>query len=409
MASPFQNFSDPTTAEGRKLWELAIKPLKNEFDGSNAGYGMFRAGLRNKANLCRWQDILRFPDPESPQNFINLIDNADLIPMEDVADAMTARELLAIETPTAANEAQGIEEITQQQIDQAQKELLQSNMMHECLVNSLTGTLETFIANQQNQALTKNDGPTLLKIIQTKCRGKAVRQSIINVREEIRTLNLKEFRFNIVKFNERLKELINFLVQNEEQYLPQDVANMVTQNYNMVSHDEFKSAIQFHFRDLEQRDVDVDYERLLELGESKYQELVKKKTWGKKTLQEEQLLALQAKVDQLESSKSKVKLPSNDGNPTSSDTPNPKKKNKKKIAYEDWQFKPIEGKSTITKERVYNGEKKQVTYYWCPHHGNGKGMWVRHKPSECKNANKNAGGQPSLVASQVILDEGSQE
>ncbi len=79
-------------------------------------------GLRNKVNLCRWDDIVRFPDPSAPGDptfTINLIDNADLIPMEDVADAMTARELMAIETPRAANAAQGVEEITQEQIDKA--------------------------------------------------------------------------------------------------------------------------------------------------------------------------------------------------------------------------------------------------------------------------------------------------
>ncbi len=408
MASPFENFTDPTTTEGRKLWELAIEPLKHEFDGTRASYGTFRAGLRNKVKLCRWQGIVMFPDPSNMMANINLIGNADLIPMEDIGQARDGREALAIASVRAADPANGVEAITQDQIDLARKQLLQSNCMHECLSNSLAGTIETFIASKQNQGMVLEDGPTLLKMIQTKCRGKAIKQSVANVRSEIRTLNLKEFKFNITKFNERLKELINFLVQNEEPCLPQDVANMVVENHKMVTHDEFKSAIEFHFRDLEQKDLDVDYEALLDLGESKYQHLVTKKTWGKKTAQEEQLLALQAKVNQLESARKPKGTSSGDASTPSSNTK--KKKNKKKATYEPWQFEPIPGKTKLTKEREINGEKVEVVYCWCPHHGDGKGMWVRHKPTDCNNANKSGnnkskGDKPKLVASQVVIDE----
>ena len=81
MASPFANFADATTAEGRKLWELATKPLKSLFDGTKSGYPLFKSQLRNRIRECHWGDIVNFTIDGQTQN---LVDNADLIPMASV-------------------------------------------------------------------------------------------------------------------------------------------------------------------------------------------------------------------------------------------------------------------------------------------------------------------------------------
>ena len=60
MASPFANFANATTAEGRKLWELATKPLKSLFDGTKSGYPLFKSQLRNRIRECHWGDIVNF-------------------------------------------------------------------------------------------------------------------------------------------------------------------------------------------------------------------------------------------------------------------------------------------------------------------------------------------------------------
>ena len=60
MATPFVDFIDPTTPDGRKLWEMATKPLKNKFSGSKSGYALFKADLRDRVDTCMWKDIITF-------------------------------------------------------------------------------------------------------------------------------------------------------------------------------------------------------------------------------------------------------------------------------------------------------------------------------------------------------------
>ena len=105
-----------------------------------------------------------------------------------------------------------------------------------------------------------------------------------------------------------------------------------------------------------------------------------------------QIAALQAETEKL-----KKKKPS-----PSADTPNdpPKKR-----GYEDWQFKNPDNKKQMTVKKKINGKVKDVIYFWCKNHQGGKGMWVRHKPAECKNKKDTDTGSANLVANQFVLDE----
>ena len=99
MASPFESFADPSTADGRKLWELAIKPLRNAFDGGRAVTNAFVAQLRTKFNMCRWMHLVPFPAPVGGTN--NLFDNADLITIGMIDTARELWNIAAREDPTA--------------------------------------------------------------------------------------------------------------------------------------------------------------------------------------------------------------------------------------------------------------------------------------------------------------------
>ena len=93
MASPFLNFTDATTAEGRKLWELATKPLKTEYDGSKKNYPLFKAQIRTKIKTCMWQGITTLTI--GGQDF-SLVDNADLIDMQEVIEAKNRRDYVIV-------------------------------------------------------------------------------------------------------------------------------------------------------------------------------------------------------------------------------------------------------------------------------------------------------------------------
>ena len=61
-------------------------------------------------------------------------------------------------------------------------------------------------------------------------------------------------------------------------------------------------------------------------------------------------------------------------------------------------------KTKLVKKRKVKGQMVDVPHWWCKNHRQGKGMWVRHNPAECK-FEKNEDGSPSLVANHVSLDQ----
>ena len=293
-----------------------------------------------------------------------------------------------------------------------------SSMLHQVLLDSIEGTLESHVVEWENRDKTKGNGAILLKMIQDKVRGKAVSQQMENVRKEIKQLKLKQCKWNISDFNARLKSLITTLRNNEEAFLDKDIMDVVVTNYSEVKHDDFATMVRIEKNDAAKRNQDIDWEALLELGEAKYEAMTASGDWGKKTPQEEQLFALQAQVRALQAAAEKSKGGPNTP-PDSTNPPGSSKRNgqgRKKRNYEPWQFENPKNLKTLKKKVTIKGVETEVTYHWCLNHfkDNKPGMWVRHIPEECNNKDKQGGkggkggndkSPPSLVANQTILDE----
>ena len=79
MSGPFSNFNNASTTAGQSLWKQATKPLKNEFSGAKSSYAIFKKDVRNRIKLCEWKGIITFT---IDNNNYDLIDNADLVPIE---------------------------------------------------------------------------------------------------------------------------------------------------------------------------------------------------------------------------------------------------------------------------------------------------------------------------------------
>ena len=125
MTTPFKNFTNPTTDTGRNLWGIATKELKDEFSGAKSGYPVFKSQLRDRIKLCGWEDIITYT--VNGNNF-NLIDNADLIPMNSVLSKKNRTEeiiLNGVRTARAADPVAGVEPLTAITADQFNKAKLQ--------------------------------------------------------------------------------------------------------------------------------------------------------------------------------------------------------------------------------------------------------------------------------------------
>ena len=58
LLSPWDGEIDLSTKEGKSLWHKATTPMEIKFTGYAKDLNRFLAELENKAETCRWHDIL---------------------------------------------------------------------------------------------------------------------------------------------------------------------------------------------------------------------------------------------------------------------------------------------------------------------------------------------------------------
>ena len=153
------------------------------------------------------------------------------------------------------------------------------------------------------------------------------------------------------------------------------------------------------------QDKDINYQDLMVKAETVYDTLCQKKKWGKKDPRDEQILALQTKVEELSKRKKTSNSSNNSSNSTCKNNNNSSSTSQKKRRYPDWRYKkPKDNKKHIQKEV----KGKMINFWWC----DALEMWARHKPDECKaskqneskNTNKgtnNASNKPRLQVAQA--------
>ncbi len=112
MTSPFANDFNPTTGDGRKLWDMATRPVTNPYDGSATRANEFIADVMDRALLCLWMPLLTFrvphgTGPTATYVDYNLLENYTLISLAVISDQMAQARTLwqgpAVPVPTVAD------------------------------------------------------------------------------------------------------------------------------------------------------------------------------------------------------------------------------------------------------------------------------------------------------------------
>ena len=118
--------------------------------------------------------------------------------------------------------------------------------------------------------------------------------------------------------------------------------------------------------------------------------------WALLSTKQEEMVALNGKITQLEqANKPKCK--------TKEDNKSKVKEKNNQCNDCNWmKEKPMGNEKTENNHPYKNVGKKK--YYWCLHHNDEHGQWVRHQPDECcnqpnKEENKGENEQANLAAS----------
>ncbi len=84
MTSPFAQDFDPMNVDGRKLWDMATRPVPNPYDSSSIQANKFLVYVTDRTLLCLWMPLLTFTVPSGVGAMAttadyNLLENYTLI------------------------------------------------------------------------------------------------------------------------------------------------------------------------------------------------------------------------------------------------------------------------------------------------------------------------------------------
>jgi len=284
-------------------------------------------------------------------------------------------------------------------------------MLYECIMNSLSPDGKQKINVHKNEYHLKDgnkripSGLSLFKVL--------VRESYLDsnattsmIRQQLAKLHeyMESVGNDVIKFNNHVKMLLTALHARNESTL--DLLTYLFEAYAICKDKEFNKFIRDLQTDHDMGTKKLDDMELMALAEKKYKIMKTLNKWEAPTLEDEKLLALQAKLEKVQDKLKKVgqrrkRLKDEE------DSPKKRQKIDKSKKKPDWfNHPPKPGKEHETRE--WNG----ATWYYCCEKTGGKcgGMWRTHPPKECRGKGKKKNDKrkvPSVKIKQAEIDDES--
>ena len=265
-------------------------------------------------------------------------------------------------------------------------------MLYECLVNSisLTGRNKLNIWASQYKLTNANDpdvtlpsGLCFLKVLireshlDTNATTSMIRTKLTNLDAYIQVIGN-----DISKFNGYVKMLIQTLHARGE--TTQDLLTNLFKGYAACSDKNFVKYIARKQEDYEEgSESALTVSQLMEMADQKYRTLKAKEIWEAPSLEEEKLIALESRIEELKKKLAKHKKKPNESKDSKSSGSQPEGERKQKRKQKpDWMLKEPSAPD-LKKPKTWNGRE----WWWCGTRTGGKcnpAQYRVHKPSECK-------------------------
>lgn len=370
------NVIDMLSKSGIKMYELGLTKVHSVlFDGKPENVNFFRANVHKKAIDCGWYD--------AGGNIFNVHDTT-VTPNKvyDIVYQTQEVSLNAIEGFATANIVNQRNR-AEQNNHMAVKSLfdsLEEDMVKRMMADELSYTM-------QNTPV----APLLFRSIISKSEMPG-RGQVKILKDNFKELADKSKGMDIETFNDHVRGLNTSLAAFGHQMENDDIVQDLLTAYKHSDDSHFNE----HFKKKEVKwlkgEIDIDFKELLQDGQAEYssRKYDKESPWGALSSEQQEIIALSAKVDVLKkemaNSKKKSTTAAGGGN-------------------KDNDLRKQRGKDAWKLSHVFNGKtykpgdkitKAGKDFWWCPnHHDNG--MWCRHKPTEC-TSNPNRTNGPSSSA-----------
>jgi hypothetical protein len=186
---------------------------------------------------------------------------------------------------------------------------------------------------------------------------------------------MAEMKSDIATFNDHVQEIIQNLAAGVE--TSNDTLVNIFDAYLSVPDHAFRRYIERKKETYYDGTEDITINALMDMALNKYNQLKQDGEWEAKTPEQEQIVALMAQLQKVQTTKA-------DTGHTSRTANNSSGENKKKKAgpkkYPDWRYE--RNGSDVKLER------EGKTYHWCTHHQ----MWCEHTTEECRAKKKTQDG-----------------
>lgn len=368
-----QNILDYTQRDQMRIYDAAVAPLEGEkFDGTPGKLTNFLARLKEKANNFTWTSTIckiKITDEISR----NLIDDYGNISLEKVRESAI----------TYAG--------------QQNRKWQNSHQMKVCIFDSLTEDFQNrVILDQKSWTVTSPagskyaDGACLLKVV-ISLSYPDTQATTSHIRTELTKTDakIKELNYDIIKFNDWTKEQLAALAARGE--TTTDLMVNLFKGYEAVPDKEFLVYIASKKSRYEEGKP-LTTDELMELAQNKYKNKVQTKTWNTPTEEQEQIIALEARVESLQAQNRSLskRTPTRGARQTGQAqrgqqkgrSPNKKSANQSRgdgdylNATGKWAWLKVAPKQGDKTTKSYDGK----TYFWCNKHE----RWGRHTTAECK-------------------------
>ena len=356
MPSIFDSAIDLSTQDGRKMYTMACKPLGVVLKPDGSNKLAFRNAFKDRVHTCVWMNHMLIHNDTQDKNgvdlFENSIDRTTLITIEQVRAARKVRQTL----------------------DDAH-EMLDVEMMYECLKNSVEEDVTTSIATKYEDI--DRDGTMLWKVLMDTLTNKATKQQVRLWKANLRTLKLADYDNDVKAMNADIAKIVLNLSNADQE--PEDLADHILAAYKKAPCNEFAVYITSLENEADRANRDLNADALMDQGLNKYDALLTSGNYATSDPKDAQILALQTQVQNLEDTV--TKRPKRGDQSGANGRGNDSKKRKGREA---WQLiAPKTGKPT---NKAVNG----CTYHWCakPHGHDAVPLWGVHEPSKHKDTFK---------------------
>ena len=377
----------------------ATAKLEEElYDCTPDGFYQFVKSLKKRAESYGWTKVggvfMMLPNNNPDAQPINLLEDYGQVTLERVQEH--ERTYINLENRMAQDD----------------------RMIYECIMASLSieGKAKLNIHEQQYHIGANNmpelpSGLCLFKVLVREAHLDSKATSGM-IRTELSNLDdyMSKIGNDIVKFNGHVTILLDTLTARGE--TTQDLVTNLFKGYAACSDKTFVKYIADRQDEYEDGRLDLDSNALMQMASNKYKIMKTKNIWEAPSPEEEKLLALEARFQDLKKRfANKRKGNDSDGNSKDPKKPKSNKKGGKKEKKEkpSWMFvKPDDSK--LKEPREWNG----TNWYWCSKETGGKcdGQYRAHTPSACRGtarSNKKGNNKKSDHSKRVTINEAVEE